>query len=203
MNVTLKSKNNPKIGVDELWFAKLVKDIAGEEPEYDVPMKMPGAVSVAFNPNSQSAPFYADNVVYASAAQTGDLTATLGIADAPPEVRAIWFGLQYENGVLLEGQINPPDMAFAYRVKKSDNAYRYFWLMKSKASPPSETINTQGSSMSYQTDSVTVNCAVLQSLGIYRRVLDDDDPNLPEGTTPAMIYENWFTSPLWEPEVMA
>ena len=31
-------------------------------------------------------------------------------------------------------------------------------------------------------------------------ILDDDDPNLPEGITKEDIEENWFKDPTWMPE---
>jgi len=196
----LKSKTLPKIGVDEFWFAQLDKDETGSTPEFGTSIKVPGLVNVGFNPNAQTDTFNADNGPYASAAQTGNLQLTVGLADVPPELRAIWFGQYYEDGVLEEGQINPIEMAIAYRVKKSDNSYRYFWLYKTKAAPPSESTDTQGTSINFQSDSITINCSMLVSTGKYRRVLDDDDPSLPEGVTPEDIAENWFKDPLWLPE---
>ena len=197
----LESTFMPKIGVDEFWFALLDKDKPGDEPVYQKSVKVPGTVSVGFNPNSQTGTFYADNGPYVSAAQTGDLVATVGLADIPPEVRAVWFRQDYEDGILSEGQIKPPDMAVGYRVKKANNAYRYIWLLKGKAAPPSETTNTKNNSISFQSDSITINCAMLISKGIYRRVLDEDDPNLPDGVTPKMIAETWFTDPMWVPTI--
>ena len=197
--IKLKSKTLPKIGVDEFWFAKLLKDEVGEDPEYDPSVKVPGTVQVGFNPNSQTGTFYADNIAYAVAAQLGDLALTVGLADIPPELSAIWFGHEYENGLLEEGQIDPIDMAVAYRVKKSNNAHRYVWLYKSKAAPPAESVDTKTNTINFQSGSAVISAAVLVSKNKFRRILDDDDPNLSEGVTPALIFENWFKSPLWMP----
>jgi len=197
-----KSKTLPKIGVDEFWFAPLTKDEQDSQPEYAESVKVPGLVNVGFNPNAQTGTYNADNVPYAVAVQTGNLELSVGLADIPPELRAVWFAQAYENGILEEGQINPIDMGVAYRVKKSSGAYRYVWVFKAKAAPPSESTETQGTSVNFQSDSITINGSMLVSTGKSRRILDDDDPNLPEGVTPKVIEENWFTDPLWQSEAL-
>jgi len=196
---TLKSKPEPKIGVDMFGFALLVGDDPGETPEYADTVMVPGTVNVGFNPNAQTSTFYADNVPYATAVQYGDLVVSVSNADIPPELRNMWFGHRYEGGVLEEGQLNAVEIAVAYRVKKANGAYRYFWLMKGKAAPPSESAETGGGPPKFQGDSITINCATLVSKGIFRRMCDDDDPNLPEGVTQKQVEEGWFSSPLWKP----
>ena len=194
-----QNKPMPKIGVDMFAFALLKTDPVDGLPTYGEVVRVPGTVQVGFNPNSQTGTFHADNSAYATTAQTGDLALSVGLADIPPPLRAIWFGQKYENGVLSEGQINPPDMAIGYRIKKANGAYRYIWILKAKAAPPAESNDTQGSSVSFQSDSITFNCAALVSTGLFRRVLDDNDPGLSPGTNPATIRAGWFTGPLWEP----
>ena len=194
-----QNKPMPKIGVDMFAFAVLKSDPVEGLPTYGAVIRVPGTVQVGFNPNSQTATFHADNGAYTNAAQTGDLALTVGLADIPPALRAIWFGQLYENGILLEGQINPPDMAIGYRIKKAHGGFRYIWIMKGKAAPPAESNDTQGSSISFQSDSITINCATLVSLDIFRRVTDDDDPNLPSGVDSMTIRNGWFTSPMWLP----
>jgi len=193
----LKSKTMPKIGVDMLYFAPLKSDPVVGEPEYDEPVRVPGLVQVAWNPNAQTGTYYADNGAYATAAQKGDLSMTVGMADIPPELAAIWFGHDYEDGVVFEGQINPIEMAVGYRVKKSDGAYRYFWCFKGKAAPPQTSTDTQSNSISFQGGSITINFATLVSTGKDSKWVDDDGPDLPVGLTPKMIEDNWFTDPMW------
>ena len=193
----------PAIGADMFYFALLETDDpeSPDGPTYGTPERLPGLVSVAFNPNPQTGTFYADNGAYVVAAQLGDLALTVGAADVPPDIRNIWFGQPYENGVLRGTQINPPDMAVGYRVKSPGDSYRYFWFLKCKAAPPSETVNTQGNSIAFQSGTITINCAFPVSYDAAWRVLDDRDENIPEGVTPAMIEANWFTDPMWTPEV--
>lgn len=194
----------PAIGVDAFYYALMTSDTSADtKPVYDASERVPGLVSVAFNPNAQTGTFYADNGPYAAAAQLGEISLTVGLADIPPDIRAIWFGQPYEGGVLQGTQINPPDMAVGYRIKLSDNHYRYFWFLKCKATPPSETTNTQGSSISFQSGTITITCVIPVSYDAAWRMLDDLDPNLPVGVTPAMIGSAWFSDPLWDPEVTA
>ncbi|MCL2080237.1 MAG: hypothetical protein FWH17_10465 [Oscillospiraceae bacterium] len=194
----LKNKPMPKIGVDSFCYAPLIKDDPDSVPEYGETVKIPGTVSVGFTANSQTIPFHADNGVYVSAAQTGDITLTVGLADIPPEIQAAWFGSKYENGMIEDGELNAQEMAVGYRVKKANGAYRYFWLYKGVASPPSENVNTTGNTLTHQSDSITISCAMLASTGKYRRRIDSDDKNLPAGVDSKMIENNWFESPVWK-----
>ena len=195
----LKNKPHPRTGADGFHYAVLEDDPAGGLPLYAASVEVPGFASGGYNQNANTNSYYADNGVYETATQTGDLTATVQIADLTPEISHDLFGHEYKDGLLLEGLVNAKDIAIGWRVKKANGKYRYFWHTKGKAAPPAETTNTQGNNVSFQDVTVTVACSMLASLGIARRVLDDDDANLPEGTTPEIIAENWFKDPLWKP----
>jgi len=191
----------PKIGVDMFYYAPLTADPVDGPATYGPSVRIPGLTQVGYNQNAQSSAFYADNGPYATATQRGDLAAQCGMADVPPEVRAEWFGDSYENGLLEEGDLASIDIAIAFRYKKSSNAYRYVWIYKTKATPPDESVNTQGNNVAFQGGTVNFTASKLVATNKARRVLDDDDKNLPVGVTPEIIAENWFSNPLWVVEV--
>jgi len=197
--MALGNTPQPKVGCEEFWFAPLLTDIAGaEKPTYGPAVRVPGLTQFGFNPNAQSASFYADNGVYSTATQNGDLTLTVGMAQVTPEIRAIWFGQDYKKGLLEEGQINPIEMAVGAKTTFPDGSSAYAWYYKAKAAPPAESANTKGNSISFQSDSITINCASLVSTGKYRRLLIDSDKNLAETLTPEAIAANWFVDPIWD-----
>lgn len=194
----------PKIGVDEAHWAPLLTDTrpSGDTPgatTYGAVKAIPGLVNVAFAANSQTGNYWADNYAYASAAKLGDMSLQVQCADLPPADRAVWLGQSYDEatGLLLESQINPINMAFGYRIEKSNNAHRYFWFFKCKPAAPDESAATATNSIAFRDGTVPMASIMRVSDGMWRRVLDSDDPALPEGVTPAVIAENWFTDPNW------
>ena len=199
----LKNTPQPKVGCEEFWFAPLLTDPSDGTPAtYGPPVLVPGLTQFGFNPNAQTASFYADNGVFATAAQTGDLVLTVGLAQVTNEIRAKWFGQDYKAGLLEEGDINPIEMAVGAKTTFSDGSTAYAWYYKAKAAPPAETVDTKGSSVSFQSDSITITCSKLISNRKYRRVLIDSDANLGPELTKEIIAENWFTDPLWDMEVV-
>lgn len=189
----------PFVGVDDAHWAPLTTDPAGGPAVYGSAQPLPGLVNVAFTANSQTGAYYADNGPFASAAQLGDMTFAVQSADLPPAVQAIWFGQSYENGGLSEGQINPIEMAFAYRKKKSNGAYRYVRFLKAKPGLPDDTAATQTGTVEFQDGTVTMQSSMRMSDGLFRQIVDTDDPNLPEGVTAETIAANFLVNPLWMP----
>ncbi len=192
---------NPIIGVDMFTYAKLneTSDVPGGTPTYDDPNQLPGLVSIAVARNSQTATFYADNGAYVTASQTGDTTLTVGNADVPPPILSEWLGVEYEDGMLEIGQINPVTMFIAYRIKKANGAYRYVRFYKAKPGISDENANTQGNSINFQSGTTVFGIAKLISRGKSDGRIDTDDPNLRAGVTQEVIERNFFKDPLWKP----
>ena len=92
-------------------------------------------------------------------------------------------------------------MMAAYRIKKSDNSYRYIRFLKCKPATPDSTATTQGGSIAFQDGTIAMQLANRLADGLFDQILDDDDPGLPEGVTPEIIAEKWFTKPMWMPGV--
>ena len=99
---------------------------------------------------------------------------------------------------MAAGEIKSPDVAIQYRVQKSNGAYRYVTIYKAKAMPNEETVQTKGGSINFQTNGFSMKGAMRLKDGRLMRTLDDDDPNLPSGVTPAIIESKWFTDVDWE-----
>jgi len=188
----------PKTGVGMGHWAKVLTDTAGDPDglTYSEVKKLPGMVQIAFAPNAQTGTYWADNIAYATAAQLGDMTLGIQCPDLPPEDRAEWYGQKYENGLLEEGAINPIEMAFGYRIRKANGAFRYLRVYKVKPAVADETTGTGTNAINWQDGTIPAAIAMSQALNTYRRMIDDD-PNLPVGVTPDVIAAGWFTSPLW------
>ncbi len=197
---------SPMIGVDMFHYAHVDSDIIGDKTTYKPSKRVPGQVSAGFNPNSSIATFYADNGPYESAAQTGNLQVDLDMADLPPSLLAEFNGGSYKDGLYEPVNTKYPDLAVAYRIKKANGHYRYYWFYKGKITTPSSAAETQKENVTYQSSKFIYSAVNRLSDGKPYRVLDTDDPNLKEGLTPEIIEQVWFEDPNWDltiPEVPA
>lgn len=189
----------PVVSVDKFHYGKLLTDtkegITGETPK-----AVPGLVEAGFNRNAQSATFFADGGPYATAVGAGEFDGSIGVADIPPSLSADFYGDSYDEatGELQLGNIDSPENFIQYRVQKSTGAWRYITIFKAQFMPNEQTAQTKGGSINFQTNGFSFKAANTIFTGKAARMLDDDDPNLPEGVTPLVIEENWFTDVYWE-----
>ena len=194
----------PVIGVEKLHYGKITADsstaITGEQPK-----PIPGLTEIGFNRNGQLSTFFADNMAYCTASATGEIDGAVAAADVPPGLANELYGDTYnaETGELLMGDINSPDIFIQYRVKKSTGAWRYVTLYKVKCAPVEQKVTTKGGNINFQTNGFSFKAANTIFNGNFGRILDDDDPNLPEGVTPKLIEDNWFTDVNWQISVGA
>lgn len=193
-----EQKYIPMIGVDMLHYAKIITDSATAY-EAEEPTAVKGLTEAGFNLNPQSATFFADNGPYDTAVGTGEFDIAIACADVPPNLQADIYGYEYdsESGELAMSEINSPYIALQYRVQKSSSAYRYVTIYKAKALPNEEKAQTKGGSINFQTNGFSLKGAKRLKDGRMYRILDDDDPNLPEGVTPEVIAGKWFTDVNW------
>lgn len=188
----------PMIGVDMLHYAKVTSDTKTEYAA-ETPKAISGLTEAGFNLNPQTGTFYADNGPYDTATGLGEFDIAIACADVPPSLRGELFGADYDEatGELLTGDINSPYIAIQYRVQKSNGAYRYVTIFKAKAIPNEERVQTKGGSINFQTNGFSMKGARRFKDNKMYRILDDDDPNLPEGVTPALIEQKWFSDVSW------
>ena len=186
------------VGVDMLHYAKVTADTENEYTA-ETPKRIPGLTEAGINMNSQLSVFYADNGQYDSAAAMGDLDVAIACADVPPGLQGDLYGYEYDEktGELAVSELKPSDVAVQYRIQKSNGAYRYVTVYKAKAVPNEERTQTKGGSINFQTNGFSLKGTKRFMDGRLYRILDDDDPKLPEGVTPEVIAQKWFTDIDW------
>ena len=194
----------PKIGVDMLYVAKVVKDDE-TGAEYADPVRLPGLNNIGYDPATLSGTYSADDGTYASNTADGATLITLRVADLLSEHYALLLGLeQTEKGVVEEGvNDNPPEMAVGWRSQKSDGTYRFVWVLKGKFAKSAETYATKGGEgITYNDKELTFSALNRVYDGKKRRQLDSNDPKLPEGvsvTTLSDATAGWFSDPDYTP----
>lgn len=189
----------PMTSVDMLHYGKVTGDsstgITGETPK-----RILGLTEAGFNRNGSVSTFFADGGPYCTAVAAGEVDGGIACADVPPNLKSELYGDKYDSstGELLMGDFNSPDVFVQYRIQKSNGAYRYVTVYKCKCVDNSDgKVQTKGGSINFQTNGFAFKAANTIYNGHFCRVLDDDDPKLPTGVTPAIIAAKWFTDINW------
>lgn len=177
------------IGLDKFYYALLNSDTTASV-SYQTPVALKGAMTVAYNPNSEVATLFADDGPYDTAETIGEIELEVGIADISQEDYAAIMGHTVTGGVLNElATDQPADVAFGFRAKRSNGGYSYFWFLKGKFSKPSMDHETKGDSIAWQTPAMMGKFAQRIYDGRYKSSTRDDATDYT-----AAIGTTWFNS---------
>lgn len=188
------------IGLNNVYYAIMTADVApttigGTDgyTAYDTPVRLQGAISATFSPNSSNDTLFADDGPYETASTLGAMTLELNIADLPAAQKAELLGATYDDGTgILSHSADdvPPWVAIAMSVKKSNGYDRYLWYLKGKFAAPDDNNQTKADSINWNTPTITGNFAKRDSDGQWKVQIDTDDTNVASDTK-----ATWFNSP--------
>lgn len=177
------------IGLDRFYYALLNSDTTASV-SYQTPVALKGALTVAYNPNSEVATLFADDGPYDTAETIGEIELEVGIADINQEDYAAIMGHTVAGGVMNELATDQPvDVAFGFRAKRSNGGYSYFWFLKGKFSKPSMDHETKGDAIAWQTPTMNGKFAAREYDGRYKSSTRDDATDYT-----AAVGTAWFTS---------
>ena len=126
----MTKKPLPTIGVDKYTFFKVLTDDE-EGTTYDTPYSLKGTVQISPTDNGGEDTFDADNGAYEVETYIEKIGHEIENADSPPEVDAMWRGLQRVNGaVVVSKAVTRTYFGVAWRILKSDGTYRYVKYFK-------------------------------------------------------------------------
>lgn len=196
-------RGNPKIGVERYTFFEVASDTA-EGIEYKDPYHLRGTVEISPTDAGGSDVFDADNGQYDIINFLEKLGHEITNADIPPEVDAMWRGLELQNGLLRVGDCgNTPYFGVAWKIKMKmpgKTGFRYIRYRKgaySFASNVGAKTAPSSGAPERQTAKATYTAVKPDFDGIYYEYIDETD--LPDGVTVAELEENWFTDMNWYP----
>lgn len=197
---TTNRKPLPTIGVDKYTFFPVTEDTA-EETIYGTAYSLPGTVEIAPTDAGGSDVFDADNGPYDVSTYIEKMGHEITNADIPPEVDAMWRGLERTDGLLeVGGENKTVYFGVAWRIKKSNGKYRYIRYYKgsySFASNVGGKTTASSGAPEKQTAKATYTAVQCASNDKYYAYIDEED--LPEGVTAATLLEKWFSDMNWKP----
>lgn len=196
----MTKKPLPTIGVDKYTFFEMQSDSA-DGAVYGSPISLKGIVEVAPTDAGGSDIFDADNGAYEATSYIENVGHEITNADIPPEVDALWRGIEQRNGLVEVGNdTKTVYFGIAWRIMKSDGTYRYVRYYKgaySFASNVGGRTKTSSGAPEKQTAKATYSAVQRDFDGKYYAYFDEAD--MPEGLTRETLEENWFTDLLYYP----
>ncbi len=187
------------IGLDDLYYATITEGNNGDET-YGTPVKLAKAISAEVSTEIAEAILYADDGAAESVKAFKNGKLTLGIDALGSANAAALLGARVDSkGVLVSAtEDTSPYVAVGFRALKANGKYRYFWLYKVQFAVPSDSLQTKGDNITFQTPTIEGT--------IIRRNKEDTAGKHPwkaeitEGETGAdqTTVTGWFTS-VYEP----
>lgn len=176
--------NKVQFGLKNVHYAPL--EIKDGVVTYEEPIAVPGAVSLTLTPRGELAEFYADNMVYYSAAQNDGYDGTLSIATIPEQfaIDALGEKKDEDDGVLTEkADAKQKDFALMFEFEGDVKAVRHV-LYKCSANRPTITGETTTNTREPQPNELTfISSAREGDLNVKTKTTSETSED---------IYNNWY-----------
>jgi len=192
--------NNPAIGVDKCYVAKLLSDPVSGAPSWGTPVALPGIVKLTVNANGALVTDWADNKAFFVTNSRGNTQVQLENVNIDPAVLADMLGQVRANGITLENALDQSAyyaLGFRIWIGGTDDSggkiYRYFWLYKGKFAVPSTNAETKKATITPQHISLTAEFVALNTTDYDGNVMSSarSDSDLAVATAAA-----WFNAPV-------
>ena len=186
------NKPLPTIGVDKYTFFKITEE--DRDLTYGEAVALPGTVEISPTDSGGADAFDADNGAYDTSSYIENMGHEITNADIPPEVDAMWRGIEKKNGIVEVGNdTKSVYFGVAWRVLKSDGTYRYVRYYKgsySFASNVGGKTKPSSGAPERQTATATYTAVQRESDGAYYAYIDEAD--IPKGKTREEFETEWF-----------
>lgn len=167
----MPDQNKVKFGIKNCYYAKATIAADGSAT-YETPVALPGAVSLAMDPQGENTPFYADNIVYYTSAANSGYEGDLELAYIPDNFRKdILREVEDANGVIYEDADAPAaNFALLFEFDGDKNRTRHV-MYNCTASRPSVGSTTKTESTEPQTETTTIRATTVYIPAIDKNVV--------------------------------
>ena len=185
----MADSNKIRYGIKNCFYATATLS-SNNTATYGTPVALPGAVSISLDPQGETSPFYADNIVYFTSVANAGYEGDLELAKIPDSFLIDCLGYFADsNGVLIE-DANALSKNFALMFQFEGDAHaKRTVLYNCVATRPNMSGQTKEESIEPQTETIS-----LVATTVYNAVLDKD--LVKASATPAQTaqYNSWLTS---------
>lgn len=180
-----EGKNKVRYNIKNVHYAKLTEAEDGTL-SWDVPVHIPGAVSISMDASGEVTPFYADGVVYYRSASNSGYEGELEMALIPDKFREEILGdVKDAKGVLIENtNVEVVRFALLFEFDGDIKSIRHC-LYNCTSSRPSISGETTEDTKQPGTESLTITSAPLADGRVKAKTGDGAD---------AQTYQDWYKS---------
>ena len=130
------------------------------------------AISLSAAPNVSDVKLYADDMVAEAVKSVSDVTLTLNVDDLSDEARVAILGntLDTNGEIVSKGDDTPPYVGLgivAGVMRNNVRAWRAIWFTKVMFGAPTETFNTKGQNVEFQTPTLE-GTALVDVTGVWK-----------------------------------
>lgn len=179
----------PKIGLKNLYLARVLIDDPDVGTIYEVPKRLHGLIQADIKPASSTENFYSDDMTSETIFQLGDISIDLEIGDIPSDMQMYMLGAKIDSNGVIHYSNNDvaPYMAIGYEAALSKGGSRYEWLFKGKFNLPESSSKTKGDKVEYQTQKISGVFIARKSDGEWKTNVDSTDNEIG-----LRVKEKWF-----------
>ena len=148
--------NKIKYGLSNVYYAVATDDGTGTLT-YGTPVPIKGAVNLTMDPQGDTTPFYADNIIYYTSTANNGYSGTLELALVPESFRTDVLGESADtNGVMIETAGVPTvEFALLFQFEGDIDATKHAFF-RCTASRPSASSQTQEAAINPTTETLNL-----------------------------------------------
>jgi phi13 family phage major tail protein len=183
----MPTTNKVKFNLKNVHYAKMTVNTQGVIT-YATPVHIPGAVSVSFDPQGESSPFYADGIVYYRSTNNNGYSGTLEMALIPDSFRKdILQETEDAKGVLAEDATEREQVHFALLFEfDGDKKTTRHAMLNCTANRMNISSSTKEETITPVTESLTINCDPRESDMLVKYSTGDG--------VDEEVYNSWYSA---------
>lgn len=157
--------NKIKYGIRNVYYA-VATIAANGSATYDTPVALPGAVSISLDPQGDTSPFYADNIVYYTSIANNGYEGDLELAKIPDSFLIDVLGYEEDkNDVMFENAgAAVVHFALIFEFAGDKHAKRHV-LYNCTAARPSVSGSTKEETIEPQTETLSITATTVYNPG--------------------------------------
>ena len=166
---------------------------------YSAPVALPGAVSLAMDPQGDRSPFYADNIEYYVSNSNTGYDGTLTLAKVPDAFKKDCLGYLVDSkGMLLENQnAQPVHFALIFQFEGDVNATRHV-LYNCTAGRVAANGDTKAENIEPQTEELSISASSIYNSSLDKWLVKAETTS----STGSSDFAN-FTTAVYQPTALA